>query len=565
MYQRIDFQKLKKINPAIIYTFMPESSLKGEQGSQLLEDTFLPAIEQIKDLFSAYEYGEEHILPFIQSQGISSITPELFLTWLKTIHLLVGETLVKNMGSHSHSGVYTDVPILHWNHGGEVTEQIELHMIGKQTRKASVANMLQLQVPTKDSIAFFNVFDKARLLSNITFSPAQELAIVRSGQKKGSLAYDYVISLHKLMAAYNADRLTTDERLAVNKIIKICTPVEKISASMEAYAVRTVQGWKACDPQDLRSVAHFISESMYQLIDIHPFVNANKRTGSCMMMFMLVSFGLPSIVLKGFNDGSGNSIEEDPQFSLASDQFSKTRAPLVELILKRITSERQRPFSSPKREELVTIRTQATYLFRQIMAEYPSYDINKWYATIQRPLIDSCPDSILLTGDQVQLSIWVLKRLVLKLEQCKAELQQKAQAQPKATVPQHLAMQPNRSEKEKDMSDKEKDEVVAIFERISGLHGGWKRNYTGGNLKIWYDFNTEADANQCKEIFNNLAKSKVLKRTLIHKDATKDAPKKVIFMCAEVNVKALLSINQCGLNQGMPGTSLEEKYPALTT
>lgn len=67
MYYR-DF--LKEFNPAIAYSFDPESSPNCDL--QTLQETYFHDAGQYQDMMAAYLYAQENLLPLVKTKSLTS-------------------------------------------------------------------------------------------------------------------------------------------------------------------------------------------------------------------------------------------------------------------------------------------------------------------------------------------------------------------------------------------------------------------------------------------------------------------------------------------------------------
>jgi len=90
--QKFDLTQLKEFNPALVYEFDPEASIQQLERNTL--EYLLHETGQYEDMFNAYLYAQDTILPAIAQTSIANITPEQCLNWLNELHFLIARSIV---------------------------------------------------------------------------------------------------------------------------------------------------------------------------------------------------------------------------------------------------------------------------------------------------------------------------------------------------------------------------------------------------------------------------------------------------------------------------------------
>lgn len=361
MYYR-DF--LKEFNPAIAYSFDPESSPNHD--SQTLQDTYFHEAGQYQDMMAAYLYAQENLLPLIKTKSLTSTD---LLEHTKRIHGFIAKTLLAPF--EMHSGEFTDQFVFRWHHGASMVQEFILYLANKHSpgnTAKKFANFLlkNYKVPESDSLKFLKLIDRIKKDTSITIPDCAQKIVDKDENPES------VRTLSKLYVAFNRNLLSDEDKAIVGKLCKICILPEQIMEKMNEFSDRLVKQLVQCNAEDIDEVATFAANVFYELTEIHPFANGNGRTATCLMNCVLKGLGYPDILLRY----PGDARNPDSQYSKAISQIAVTRKPLADLIKARILEAQKAPYKNEKREEHMQLTIAMATLCKRIQRKYPSININ---------------------------------------------------------------------------------------------------------------------------------------------------------------------------------------------
>ncbi|KTD62290.1 Fic family protein [Legionella shakespearei] len=365
------FSDLKLFNPALAYTFEPESSPKALMSGEDMNETPFK-FGQFDDMIEAYLYAEEVILPWIQEHGIEAITPELLEDWILNIHQRMGKTLLSL--SEEKSGEYSKVLISRWHYGSNMMNMIGMYMAKLFNPMPSFAQFVSILVEEHKGL---NRTDAAQFLKIMQRIAQQDDAPIHPSLKEKMRLepplVDFTLAINRLATAWHEDLLSAEDRKVVEKIVLFVDYPERLPAKMRAFTEAIVPQWKKLNKDDLDGVATFCSDLFPQFTHIHPFPNANGRTAVELMNIVLRSIGLPDILMRKPGDRGATT----GSYAEAIACIEKDRAPLKAHLLKCIAEAQTKPFSDPVLEQLVATRMAANEISKQIWAIKPGYDLTK--------------------------------------------------------------------------------------------------------------------------------------------------------------------------------------------
>ncbi|MCR9192405.1 MAG: Fic family protein [Gammaproteobacteria bacterium] len=350
---------------ALVYNFEPEDLPAHQQDRPKIE-LFFHVNQQYMDMLQGYLYAQNTVCPKLQT---STIDAEQLLEEISQLHARMGNTILACLDVTA--GKYTEQYLYRWHRGAALQDEFTAYLSGCHEYKTDKSFGRHLQrdykVNLEDTQAFISLLRQIKDNDTIIIDPVQiNLISVPEQYRVGSVV------LTKLSAAYNAiDILTPADKRVIDKIVKICMFPSDIPAAMHSYAVKTLQNFQNCDRTDLDAVTTFLAESFYELVEIHPFTNANGRVATCLMNVFLRSFGYPAIFLRHVGDREN----EDSLYSVAFREIDVSRESLRLLIKKRIMDETHTPFSDPKAEKLLGFRMTLFETFKRIQSLSPSYEV----------------------------------------------------------------------------------------------------------------------------------------------------------------------------------------------
>ncbi|HFY0601648.1 TPA: Fic family protein [Legionella pneumophila] len=504
-----DLAKLTEFNHALVYGFEPESSPARLAGSETFEDALFPEAGQHQDMLNAYLYSQDTILPQIKKSGLSHITPEMLIEWVKAIHGFIGKSLMQ--AYDRKSGEYTDEIIFRWHLGAELGVHFTLYLSDLHECKSpqQLAKFLnkQFEMDYQSALDFIVLLEKIAKDEKYSIHESLKPFIDYSSPGiKGILVHN------KLASAYNLNQLSEKEKITVNKIVKICMFPPLIPEAMNRWARETVDQLHTCDARDLKNVSEFLATTFYKLTEVHPFANANGRTATCLINTFLRAFGYPSIVLRH----PGERENKDSRYQKAFAEIDSSLLPLIDLIYSRINEAQEKSFENEKLKKLIVLRVALSDLLQETKSKHPQFNI-----TAFQKQVFSSPETLfaMQMADETDASIFVLSMSINKLSQIAKELELSKQKKPTLFSTAVL-------------DSTQINAVIKSLEKISGL-GGWKTNAKKG-LVTWLEL---PDMEKAKEIASELETLKVAKITLARR-ADNKIP---VIKCEEIDCEKLVN------------------------
>ncbi|APF03596.1 TPA: Fic family protein [Legionella pneumophila] len=504
-----DLAKLTEFNHALVYGFEPESSPRRLAGSETFEDALFPEAGQHQDMLNAYLYAQETILPQIKKTGLSYITPDMLIEWVKAIHGFIGKSLMQ--AYDRKSGEYTDEIIFRWHLGAELGVHFTLYLSDLHECKSpqQLAKFLnkQFDMDYQSALEFIALLEKIAKDEKYTIHESLQPFIDYS-----SPGIKGILVQNKLASAYNLNQLSETEKITVNKIVKICMFPPLIPEAMNRWARETVGQLHTCDSRDLKNVSEFLATTFYKLTEVHPFANANGRTATCLINTFLRAFGYPSIVLRH----PGERENRDSRYQKAFAEIDSSLLPLIDLIYTRVNEAREKAFENEKLKKLIVLRVALSDLLQETRAKHPQFNL----IAFQKQVFSS-PETLfaMQMADETEASIFVLSMSINKLSQIAKELDLSKQKKPTLFS---TAM----------LDGSQINAVVESLEKISGLTG-WKQNAKKG-LVTWLEL---SNMEKAKEIASELEALKVAKVTVARR-ADNKIP---VIKCEEIDFEKLLN------------------------
>lgn len=514
-----DLTKLTEFNPALVYGFEPESSPQHLSGSRaVVTDKLFPEAGQHKDMLEAYLYAQDTILPQVKGIGIS---PEILLKWVKSIHSILGKTLLQCYGKTP--GEYASQGMFRWHQGSPLNTLFILYFSGlsyKTPEEFATFLHKEHELDYSSALEFILLLEKIASDKNITVHDSQ-IPFIKFNHE----AARGMIVLNKLFSAYNLDQLSITEKNIVDKIVKICMFPERIPGAMAKWANDTTAQYHNCDPANLDQVCEFLANTFFNLTEIHPFDNANGRTATCLMNIFLRSFGYPSILLRypGDRDNRNN------QYQKAIAEMASSLAPLKTLIRDRITEAQQTTFANEKRKQQIVLRVGLSDLYQVIKLKHPQVDIQSLHSqALMSPKILWA----IRTMDETDASICCLTSVIEEVSKKLADLDQEKTQKSKLFLPVTL----------------DKKQKALLLDNLIAISGcqGWKMN-SKNELVAWLD---HPDMKEAKKIASKLESCNFARVTVSLRVDTKTPAIK----CENIDYQKLImlanTINKAGNKAG---------------
>lgn len=402
-----DLADLKRFNHALVYGFDPESSIKDFKSSSLAY--LAHSVGQWKDVFAAYCYAADTILPAIEKQGIKNITPRQLLTWLNEIHLRIASTLAKDQGVSA--GEFTQNYGARWHNGNIIEDIIYIYLsqdmnfltqsyvyllpriprenfdsFGRQIRSVKNFRALCLKLLGAFGVEEADAQDFLELLDRIVNDDSMKIASGMRGANQLNLSNEKAeASLAKFRFWYSDKKPTDSERTIVKKIVTPFLPPEEIPQVMQNFAEDLLEEWSVCDPNNQDQLAKLLCDAFYNLSgEIHPYFNANGRTATCLVNIILVSLGQPSILLRNPKE------RDDPNssYSMAIKHSGSEPVFLINHFKQRIQEAKEgKSYSNPALEQLVCLRVKLSDKACALREQFPRAEIEQFNAMLQKQVV----------------------------------------------------------------------------------------------------------------------------------------------------------------------------------
>jgi prophage maintenance system killer protein len=533
MHSRFDptiLHNLTQFNHGLVYGFQPESSTNEQLGRASLEEMLRCSTGQYEDLFLAYQYLQDSVLPQLDEHGLDGVDETVFLGWMKTVHRLIAKSLTEANYSdpqdpHSQgAGSYTQDFIIRWRVPNEIMTLLYNYIIGTMSNKIAAQNLqLEFGIKKADAMAFLQSIDCAKKCPNIILAQSERDWLDRFSE--GGPEYFYTMSKLAVLYHGKSQKLTEAHRQAIYVVAQLGLPPTLISAKMKELATNTVNKWKELQLElagvepNVKKIASFLTEFFSEFNKIHPFENANKRTSCCIMNLMLRSFKLPSILVKLPQE----YLEEKPVSSAAFKSMDTNLLPMMKLIESRIQQELRQPFSHPRMQEFNRLQCRKADLILTIIAQYPKYNVVHALGSI--PRIPQIINKQLSKFDQqIESQISSEETTISFLSKWLQDLDNKA-ARPKTdlSLAGTLFQAPESIE----------DSVRSKLEQVSSVKL-WKKKGSDRELQLWREFESKEEAVTTHEV---LSKYKTMMEVTLSKRA--DNQKNVI-LCKNIQIDAFL-------------------------
>lgn len=386
---------LTKFNPALVYAFEPESSsehLMVESASEIvLENSLYRSVWQHVDMFEAYHYLQEVLLPLFRREGEERITPETLVGHIKAIHGKVAKTLCQMIGGDEdtaiRSGEFTNCQIFRWHFGTQMSYHLARYLSGMMPSSLTIDDFVEEYTPEGMQqelfLAFIGLMERLRDDDTITVDPL-EPALQRTGDDEPG--YRVLRAYNKLGYNRQNNRFDANETALIDRVVKIPMHASRFASSMLEYAKRILDAYYSVNADDLDAVAYLLSEAFYGLTEIHPFANGNGRTATCLINLMSRALGGPSFMMRLPGEKSNPS----SSYAKAIEQIDLNRDLLSQHIrscLERANKEGW--YSNPTKEAVLHARIEWVEILDAIKSSYPGFDVNAHYHKLREKFNNS--------------------------------------------------------------------------------------------------------------------------------------------------------------------------------
>lgn len=528
---------LTEFNQGLIYGFNPEPSTNEQLGNVSIKEALTSSTGQYQDLYLAYQWLQDSILPNIRSQGLDGIDEMVFLGWMKKIHGFIAQTLTSvnypdSNDPHSQgAGQFTKDFIMRWRSSYSIMAVVNNYLNGALNSKTAIIELQKYNVDKQKSTAFLKALNCANTTPNTILAQSERNWIDRFSQ--GSPLYFYATSKLAVLYHSKSEKLTEAQREAINAVVLLPIPPTLIPAKMKELAVNTLVEWKKLHNElsqgttDLKKVAAFLAKFFYEFNNIHPFENANKRTSCCIMNLMLRSLNLPSILLRLPQE----RFENNPQSTVAFNSMSTTLDPMTALIESRIQQGLKQPFHHARMQELNSLQCRKSSIILTLLSNHPKFNLNNALRSV--PPVRTLENSSLSEFDRLIASkIPFEQATVAHLSTCLASLNQKATVS-KAAQSSVDTMFKTPESKEEQIQKKMEELTSVKF---------WKKKGTDANLQIWREFESKEEAVETQD---KLSSYKPLLEVTLSRRSDNNKP---VLLCKTIQIDPLLAAKPLATN-----------------
>lgn len=399
----IDLDQITQFNPALIYGFDAEAAHSISDPDSI--EYGCHGVDQHRDMYAAYHYAEHVILPTIQKQGLKNLSPEQFLTWINDIHRRIARTLMNDLGSPS--GEYTNQYVIRWTHDAMIQDYIVLYLSKRLPANIDLIRLAQeLDINPQLARQFLNLLEDIRDHRTIEIPDYQKQVIDWDNQ-----CLEGLLTINKLATLYHAKQLSDEEKKIISYFVRICLPPPEMKTSMQQFAEKIVFAWQHCDENNIEEVTKLAFNTFIGISGIHPYVNGNGRTATCMMNIMLVSLGMPSILIRNPNE------RDDPNsmYSIAIKNIDAKPFLLQQHILQRLQEGLQDgPYRDEQLKISVLLRLRVFDLLKKLHADFPTFDANRYFKSFLLRAAEEISSSRVMNQDEITMATLMFADTVVR-------------------------------------------------------------------------------------------------------------------------------------------------------
>ncbi|MBL7480583.1 Fic family protein [Legionella bononiensis] len=509
------FLNLKLFNPALVYSFEPESSPEALIYGEGLNEA-LYKMEQYEDMQAAYIYAEEIILPWIQANGLAALTPEIFEDWILNIHKRMGKTVL-SLSEEGKSGEYSKMMVIRWHFGSNMMNHLAIYFAKLFNPQLSESEFLNMLVNENQGLDYNDAKQFLHILQRLEKDNTAPIhSTLKEIMKLQEPFVGFTLALNRLTTAVHDNLLPKHERDVVEKIALFVDYPERLPGQMRNFAETMVPLWKQLNNNDLVAVSEFCAELFYQFTHIHAFPNANGRTATELNNIVLRSINLPDILMRKPGDRNANT----GSYAEAIASIEKDRRPLAAHILKCIIEAQTKPFADPALAKLIDTRMVMHKIALQIKAIKPDFDLNR----ITEFVVDKNPALQFLDHSNNAHSLIACQLLIATAQEVLTALTKEAERKKIATTSVSLVsfLKPAF----------DRNALQNQMEEITGFKD-WKIT-NKESLSIWRYCASEAEATEIVNGLNQLNFCEANVRTTAEKG-------KKIVLCSNINLEQLQS------------------------
>jgi len=321
---------------------------------------------QFKDIYNAYLYAQDEILPSLQTNLLVA-TAEQFIEMLHAIHFRIAQTLTRN--SPELAGQFAPSQIYRWMFDVSSSDISARYCLKRIKKEAAIAQLVEKYGVDPDRMrAVLNLFDRIRDdRRELNFFAVDRAEVEAMGLDFTTTQAALIQS--KLAHYYFNDLLTPDEKVTLTYFLKFSLPPERIQAVMQAFAQECLRKWQTCDPNNDGQVVELLAFAYRGLTSIHPYVNGNGRTATCLINIIPVSMGRQSILLRSSTD----RIDANSHYNYVMNNMDSNIQLLSDYLLERMHAPTVE--DNNEREKYVVDAIESTNMIHRIMRDFPNTNL----------------------------------------------------------------------------------------------------------------------------------------------------------------------------------------------
>lgn len=368
VYSEFDLTQLKsEFDPAIVALFEHENV-----GAEAPFNMLKTACGQYVDLFQAYLYAKEEVLPFIRdkAKGISAITPKILLGWLNEAHKRIAQSLAGP--SAMVAGEYSKVQLTRWQWGMLTADIVYDFVAGGDTKKEEIYDIGKQNGVALETInPIMRILEKMRSEDTVVAVAGRKIKINQAYLAKVSQQEKNVIGGVKFLMLLK--ELSPKDREILSDLVIVCMDPAEYPSAMQNFAGTFIKSWQGCDPQQNDQLADLLLQAYRGIAGIHPYGNGNGRLATWLMNVIMRSFDKPSFLMRE----PGEKHQEQSSYSQAIQAIDKNPELFKKHVLSRMQQAEKNGFIQCETEcKVATIRAKLHNLLNGFQKLCPLDQLN---------------------------------------------------------------------------------------------------------------------------------------------------------------------------------------------
>lgn len=375
-----DLAKISKFNHAAIYAFELSESVRGKVSQDPMFSLF-HEVGQHEDMFNAYYYAQETVLKEIRQKGVGHINGDDILRWLNEAHRLMAYTVVNDAGMAEYAGQYSRQQIILWHQTTKAELLLNLRYLW-ETGYNNLNNfnpdifneLLELNVDigaAKMYLKMMHTYRDEDIALNVDEIKDLENYRVRVPVE----AYQATLTTKKLMALYNNNKLSQEEKQTIDKLMKLGCPPEEIRTRMKNYADNLASAWNKCNGNNMDELTSLCYQGFQGETDIHAYIDFNGRLGAWLVNVICESLDRRSFLMRKTGDSSNPA--SDLERGMAHiDETSKYFKIFCAKGIR--DAEHEKGYSNKNEEKVIALRVNLANKYLKFNAEFPNIDLGSW-------------------------------------------------------------------------------------------------------------------------------------------------------------------------------------------